>query len=317
MNNYKTYLQAKGYSTSTAEVMTREANKFIIWYTAQNIEITMITYNDITAYVKLNQQRNIALSSVYKITNYVKHYLNYLVEAGEIPSNPALKLKLKNTKRKTVVAILSNEELETIYKNYSLLIPSERSTSVLSSPIGGVRGGLPPQELNKLSRKRNKVLLGLLIYQGLATEDIINMTIQQLNLREGKLTITSRKRSNERTLKLESHQIFDLSDYINDTRKAILSITNKTSNAMFISTGKGKNLNNTLQHLTNEIKAENKNVINLNHIRASVITNWLKQYNKRKVQYMAGHRYVSSTEAYEASNIETLQEDVERFYPVL
>lgn len=317
MNNYKTYLQAKGYSTSTAEVMTREANKFIIWYTTQNIEITMITYNDITAYVKLNQQRNIALSSVYKITNYVKHYLNYLVESGEIPSNPALKLKLKNTKRKTVVAILSNEELETIYKNYSLQIPSERSTSVLSSPCGGVRGGKPPQELNKLSRKRNKVILGLLIYQGLATEDIINMTIQQLNLREGKLTIPSRKRSNERTLKLESHQIFDLSDYINDTRKAILSNTNKKSDAMFISTGKGIYLNNTLQHLTNEIKAENKNVINLNHIRASVITNWLKQYNKRKVQYMAGHRYVSSTEAYEASNIETLQEDIERFYPIL
>lgn len=43
----------------------------------------------------------------------------------------------------------------------------------------------------------------------------------------------------------------------------------------------------------------------------------VKEYNKRKVQYMAGHRYISSTEAYEANNIEVLQEDVERFYAIL
>ena len=31
---------------------------------------------------------------------------------------------------------------------------------------------------------------------------------------------------------------------------------------------------------------------------------------------MAGHRYVSSTENYEANNIDSLQEDIQRFYPV-
>jgi hypothetical protein len=30
---------------------------------------------------------------------------------------------------------------------------------------------------------------------------------------------------------------------------------------------------------------------------------------------MAGHRYVSSTEAYEANNIEALREDIQKFYP--
>jgi integrase/recombinase XerD len=38
-----------------------------------------------------------------------------------------------------------------------------------------------------------------------------------------------------------------------------------------------------------------------------VITNWLKSYNIREVQYMAENRYISSTERY-------LQDDFENLY---
>jgi integrase/recombinase XerD len=160
-------------------------------------------------------------------------------------------------------------------------------------------------------------MLGLLIYQGIATEDIKNLEVKHLELREGKITIPGTKRSNERTLKLEPHQIFDLYDYVNEIRKEILNLTKKQSTVLFISIGTGIRLQNTIQKLTNEIKQQNRNVVSLDQVRASIITNWLKQYNKRKVQYMAGHRYVSSTEAYEANNIESLQVDIQRFYPSL
>ena len=42
----------------------------------------------------------------------------------------------------------------------------------------------------------------------------------------------------------------------------------------------------------------NASVKNFDQIRASVITHWVKIYNLRKAQHMAGHRYVSSTEDY-------------------
>ena len=50
-------------------------------------------------------------------------------------------------------------------------------------------------------------------------------------------------------------------------------------------------------------------------IRASVITHWLKQYNLREVQYMAGHKHVHSTEAYQQNDTESLQQDIDRFHP--
>jgi site-specific recombinase XerD len=303
LEEYKNYLIAKGYAKDTREGMIKTTCKFLGWIDTQGIEITTINYNDITAYIKINQERKITARTTQLIVIHVKHYLNYLVEAGTLSNNPALALKIKNTKKKTVYNILSPEELETIYKEYRTELPHNPKA--------------PPQTLNRLGRKRNKVLLGLLIYQGISAEDIKNIELKHLELREGKITIPGSRRSNERILKLEAHQIFDLYDYVNEIRKDILRVSKKESTALFVTTGSSHTLQNMVQNFLKEITQQNRNVKNLDQLRASIITNWLKQYNKRKVQYMAGHRYVSSTEAYEANNIELLQEDLQKYYPQL
>ena len=302
LTEFTEYLIAKGYSNNSVQSTLKKTKTFTAWMQSQNIEITTLTYNDITAYVQYIKQRNIKITTLQNIVVNIKHYLNYLVQAEIIPYNPALALKIKNVKRKTIYNILNYEELETIYKSYPVELPVKKKS--------------PPQELNKLARKRNKIVLGLIIYQGITAENIGNIELQHLELREGKIIIPGTRRSNERTLKLEAHQIFDLYDYINDTRKAILQATGKQSKHLFTSVGSGKNTQNLLHHLLKELIATNHNIKSLDQIRASVITGWLKIHNKRKVQYMAGHRYVSSTEAYEASNIDALQEDVEKYYPI-
>ena len=67
-----------------------------------------------------------------------------------------------------------------------------------------------------------------------------------------------------------------------------------------------------LQHL----RKINKGVKNLDQIRASVITHWVKIYDLRKAQYLAGHRYVSSTEDYKQQVLDELQGDVKKFHPL-
>ena len=47
-------------------------------------------------------------------------------------------------------------------------------------------------------------------------------------------------------------------------------------------------------------------------VRASVIVKWLKMYNLREARYLAGHRYVSSTEKYKQNDLEGLQEEVQK-----
>ena len=73
---------------------------------------------------------------------------------------------------------------------------------------------------------------------------------------------------------------------------------------------------NSLWHLFREIKKVNPCIINAIKIRQSVITYWLKTINLRQVQYMAGHKYVSSTERYQTNYLDNLQSKLEKCHPL-
>ena len=65
-----------------------------------------------------------------------------------------------------------------------------------------------------------------------------------------------------------------------------------------------------------QLHALNKKVINAKQIRRSVITEWLRKNNLRQVQYMAGHKYVSSTERYQLNHIDDLKNEVQQHHPM-
>ncbi len=64
------------------------------------------------------------------------------------------------------------------------------------------------------------------------------------------------------------------------------------------------------------IQKQNPEIHNPKQIRVSVISHWLKDYNLRQVQYMAGHKHVSSTERYQLNNLDKLQNQVEKYHPL-
>ena len=80
--------------------------------------------------------------------------------------------------------------------------------------------------------------------------------------------------------------------------------------------GRCYSLSNLMTQLMLKVKKINPSVMNTQQIRASVITKWVKVYNLRKAQYLAGHRYISSTEGYLQHDLEGLQEELNRFHPL-
>src|SRR5690606_18134671 len=92
--------------------------------------------------------------------NVIKQFFTYQIQQGQRENNPVQHLKIRGAKRKTLYPILSLQELEDIYHNYE--IPKEDD---------------PRQNRNwyakyKLTKQRNKVILGLAIWQGLVTAEI-------------------------------------------------------------------------------------------------------------------------------------------------
>ena len=95
--------------------------------------------------------------------------------------------------------------------------------------------------------------------------------------------------------------------YQNEIRPIIQDKIQNHSEQLFNSNAR---FNAIIYHIFKKLKKYNQKVKNIKQIRASVITNWLRQYNLRKVQYLAGHRYISSTERYLQDDLENLHEIV-------
>ena len=165
--------------------------------------------------------------------------------------------------------------------------------------------------------ERNQAMLSLLLTQGLRTEELTALTIHHLHLRQAKLTIPAARRKDERTLTLEATQLYPLSDYQHQTRPALLAHTQKQTTQLFITSGTSTKLQNLLHTIAQQLKTIEPRFISYKQLRASVITHWLKTHPIRQVQYMAGHRYISSTEAYQANNLDALKEDLQRYHPNL
>jgi len=301
--NYKAeifaeYLILKGYTIQTQESIKGAIKRFAAWCEEQNIELQTISYNDVVAYVNYNKKHGNKQRTLQVTVGYIKHYYNFLINENEVTENPCSNVDIKGIKRKILYETFTTEELESIYKIYSNQKPS--------TGIG-----------SNLTLKRNKLILGLIIYQGLRTEELARLTIVDVKMREGKIFVAGSRRTNERELNLEAHQLYDLMDYINDTRKMLLAITGKNTDALFLSLGSGDRFHNLMDKLLKQLKKQNKKINDIKQLRASVIVNWLKVHNIRKAQYYAGHRYVGSTEAYQANNMDDLKEDVNKYHPDL
>ena len=123
------------------------------------------------------------------------------------------------------------------------------------------------------------------------------------------------KRKASRTLKLESHQIIPLHDYIQKHREK--DTTEKLFSPQCTCLGR---LQGQLKDLFKQVKQqaqENEiNLIRFNQIRQSRITLWIKQYGLRKTQYMGGFRRVDNVERYRQQDTEDLSEYVNKYHPL-
>ena len=155
-------------------------------------------------------------------------------------------------------------------------------------------------------------MLGLLVYQGVTTDEIARLEAADIRLREGKVFIHGTSRSNERWLKLEAVQVVDLQRYLAAHRfKAGTLLAGQKKG--FTST---RNIVNQINSIMRQLRRLNPKVRSALQLRSSVIAGWLKQYNLRQVQYMAGHKYVSSTQRYQVSDLEALQCSLRKHHPM-
>jgi site-specific recombinase XerD len=303
-SKFSEWLTLKKYSPATITTTIRIMKLFEAWAASENItDLAEISYQDAMSFMQSSSKHGASQKTIANYLTHIRKFYSFLISEGEVKENPVAHIKIQGIKRKVYHDILNTDELQKLYQDYPTTIEHEAEKV------------MPPQTKNILSRKRNKVILSLLVYQGLRVEEIAALKLQDLQLREGKITIHAQRRTAARTMKLESHQVYELMDYIHQIRRQFLEAYGATDK-LFIQWKKGENFYGITQMMLTHLRKINSRIKNLDQIRASVITQWLKQYDLRKVQYLAGHKFVSSTEDYKANVIDELQDDVTKFHPL-
>lgn len=294
---YEEYLAQNNYSKTTIEHYLKRIEDFTKWLKKKRITANSIEYRDCLNYIKYLQQKRIQVQTINNHIVTLRNYFDFLIENYERLENPLEEVSVKGTVKKVLHNLLDADELEDLYYSYE----TENFSKHCNNKA-------------KLSAKRNKIIVGLLVYQGLNTTNLKSLLLEHLQLYKGKIYIPSTRRSNARELELKPWQVLDLLEYVNEIRPRIAKYNDIHNEQLFIP----QNTFNDLIRIgiLKRLKKINYKVTNVNHLRASVIVNWLGQYNIRKVQYFAGHKYISSTEKYRQNNLESLQEAVNQFHPL-
>ncbi len=303
---YESWLKAQGYKTSTITQLVRHKAEFTTWLGAQDIGQEKASYKEILQYIKHLNFSN-TNNQVRRKTGNLRTYYRYLIAIGKITHNPAIGIHPKGKPKMILGNFIKRDTLEKVYQSYPNKTPG---------------------------KQRNKVMLGILIYQGITTAELQRLTPKDLDLQKGNIYITGFGKTNGRTLRLEAFQILELQHYLDVIRLQMLKnikgeyykITsgrkpNKINvetlkNQLFFSESGSENIRPVLLHLFRELKKQDSQIRNATGIRQSTIAHWLKSKDLREVQYLAGHRYVSTTERYQEKDLEALQNALQKYYPL-
>lgn len=300
--SFKHYRQASGYSETSIKVQDSHVNKLLSWCITQSIDLEEITYNQFLQFINHERKRGIKNQSIIRMINSIRIYYDFLMDTGAVTRNIIRRIRINQVGRRTLPQVLSLEQLEKIYQEFTNL-PEWHHRS----------------ERVRLIHRRNTVILGLMIYQGLDSGQVAKLEITHLNLEEGKIYIPSGRKSNARILNLQTVQILPIKTYLDKTRAQLEEMQqeyheperSRTSYLFFT-----RKFSDAVSRIISQVKRIDPEVTGSRQIRSSVIIGWLKQYNIRQVQYMAGHKSIRSTESYRLQDLTDLTRQLELFHPL-
>lgn len=275
-------------SEKTAESYLYTINHFL----NTNPKAKRYQYKDIVNYMEKVSKKQSNIQYRIRILSALKKYYDYLVMSCYRSDHPCKRLNIKIKGNQTI-------QVQELFNSMELQLLMERENRYKHLDI------------------RNNVLISLLIYQGLASDEIVRLTVKDIDLDNGTIYIKGSTNLNKRKLELVPKQMILFSNYINETRPAMKRCTTDK----FILTKLGKPISVDSIHAMIEplrgLFADRK--LNPQTIRMSVICNWLNEKNipLERVQELAGHKWPGTTEKYIKVNALEQRELINRYFPMI
>lgn len=291
MKTLQQYLK-ENYSKTSYKTHICTINKYLNYI---QTKAKTAEYKDILNYIAhLRKNENLTPKTIKHYLSAVKIYYQYLLETGQRNDHPCRELYLKDKINRQI-------KVDTLYSEETLENYLEKNKED------------PDEKL----RKRNEVIVSLLVYQALTTMEICNLNIEDINLEKAEIYIKSEDKKKSRILQLKAKQILLFYNYLKEDYPKLTKYL-KVENPKKLITGKLQEevRPNVLNRMINERRNLEERLQPIK-IRQSVIANLLRKENDtRIVQVFAGHKRASTTVQYKQTELEILKNAINNFHPI-
>lgn len=287
MKAFKQYLKERWFTEKTIASYVNGMEKINSIIDMQGVELDEMKYADILEYVKRRKTMGVSVRTINTDLKILRHYFNHLIHRGFLSKNPANNVQVRGARKNTLYGIIRQEGLQGLYDFYS------------------TKGAV---------NTRNKIIVGLLVFQGITTGELAKIRLSHVDLENCNVTIPESKKSNRRTLPLQSKQLLPLLKYLESEREKINKEKSINSPLLVISTGEGDKIKNLLDGILNKLRNEFPSMQSWNQLRTSVICSRLRSDNLRQQQHYFGFRFVSSIEKYLQNNVDDIKEELDRCF---
>jgi integrase/recombinase XerD len=266
---FENYLQDKKLASSTIERYRSYLSHFEMYLQNEGLSFEKLTYTDLLVFIEHRRKQKHSQPYINAQLAAIRYYLDFLVEQQVLPCQVAGELFIRGRRKTLPSALLSSEELQALYENY---------------------------EVKNVCSLRRKVVLGLMVFQGLLPDEMQKLRIKDVKLEQAKIEVSASRRSQSRVLDLVASQMFYLQQYLQQVEGEFLF---------------SLRIPQLLEKFLKSLK-----VRSASQLKQSRLTQMLKTRDLREVQTFAGHRFVSSTERYETTPLQTLENELSKFHPL-
>jgi integrase/recombinase XerD len=260
------------------------------WLSGRKIELSVTTYSDLLDYIGHLQKQGKSRYVINRTLQTISHDYRF-------PKLPdiAFGVRLRGVGQAVVGKLFTAAELVAIFDAF----------------IAKVDKGY--------YHHSDKLVLGLMIFQGLEMGEIERLELRDLDLENGTLQAPSGRLRLVRKLPLEGRQILPWRRFVDDVRPGLL--TEPRDKLLAPQADKRQRLHHQLKRLSKRVKVQAKagpslEITKLNQLRQSRIAIWVESYGLRKAQYLSGLRRLQSVERYQKQKLEDLQRQIGRHHPL-
>lgn len=264
-------LVQKPSSVNTRDSYLRDVSAFLRYLESENITSPLeVETETVEAYVQHLHSLNRTNSTISRNIASVRCFYKFLILRGDMQVNPAKSVKLEKEPKK-LPQTLTSEEIDLL----------------LSQP-----------NVTEAKGCRDKAMLELLYATGIRVSELINLNVQDINLRTGKLFCRGTK--GVRTIPIYAKAVVAVSDYLYRMRDLIVDPDN-SGDALFVNLN-GSRL--TRQGFWKIIKAYTAEAGITKEIMPHTLRHSFAMHllqggaSVKDIQTMMGHADISSTQVY-------------------